>query len=127
MSKMRRISASVLVRSAKSGSCHAIAWRVGAPRPPSRALTAAGSLVGRMPRSAAAWLAALIRAPGHAPQGTRAPCRDRSEEHTSELQSHLNLVCRLLLEKKKKNNYTKRTGQNACVLKMLTTIVHLKS
>src|SRR5260370_3748903 len=27
--------------------------------------------------------------------------RDRSEEHTSELQSHLNLVCRLLLEKKK--------------------------
>src|SRR5260370_20053409 len=29
--------------------------------------------------------------------------RKRSEEHTSELQSHLNLVCRLLLEKKKKN------------------------
>src|SRR5260370_29527597 len=28
----------------------------------------------------------------------------RSEEHTSELQSHLNLVCRLLLEKKKYNN-----------------------
>src|SRR5260370_30841083 len=28
----------------------------------------------------------------------------RSEEHTSELQSHLNLVCRLLLEKKKNNN-----------------------
>src|SRR5260370_20764220 len=27
--------------------------------------------------------------------------RTRSEEHTSELQSHLNLVCRLLLEKKK--------------------------
>src|SRR5438477_8649564 len=31
------------------------------------------------------------------------PSRDkRSEEHTSELQSHVNLVCRLLLEKKKK-------------------------
>src|SRR5690242_21193469 len=30
----------------------------------------------------------------------------RSEEHTSELQSHVNLVCRLLLEKKKKNNTT---------------------
>src|SRR5260370_27536834 len=29
---------------------------------------------------------------------------DRSEEHTSELQSHLNLVCRLLLEKKNKYN-----------------------
>src|SRR5260370_3019208 len=35
--------------------------------------------------------------------------RKRSEEHTSELQSHLNLVCRLLLEKKKNKrdvNYT---------------------
>src|SRR5260370_27865548 len=30
------------------------------------------------------------------------PSPSRSEEHTSELQSHLNLVCRLLLEKKKK-------------------------
>src|SRR5690242_21339407 len=37
--------------------------------------------------------------------------RSRSEEHTSELQSHVNLVCRLLLEKKKKKKkYTiKRT------------------
>src|SRR2546430_4006050 len=32
------------------------------------------------------------------------PC-ERSEEHTSELQSQSNLVCRLLLEKKKKNKY----------------------
>src|SRR5207237_9683724 len=31
---------------------------------------------------------------------------DRSEEHTSELQSHLNLVCRLLLEKKKPKRAT---------------------
>src|SRR2546427_8768117 len=30
----------------------------------------------------------------------------RSEEHTSELQSQSNLVCRLLLEKKKKHNHT---------------------
>src|SRR4051812_49784083 len=29
----------------------------------------------------------------------------RSEEHTSELQSHVNLVCRLLLEKKKHRTY----------------------
>src|SRR4030066_914353 len=34
---------------------------------------------------------------------TIAPLLARSEEHTSELQSHLNLVCRLLLEKKKKH------------------------
>src|SRR5260370_6210617 len=32
----------------------------------------------------------------------------RSEEHTSELQSHLNLVCRLLLEKKKRAEHTYR-------------------
>src|SRR5256884_816001 len=32
--------------------------------------------------------------------------QDRSEEHTSELQSRLHLVCRLLLEKKKQHRYT---------------------
>src|SRR5687768_16264801 len=36
-------------------------------------------------------------------QRGEARCRLRSEEHTSELQSRLHLVCRLLLEKKKKN------------------------
>src|SRR5882762_7287708 len=35
----------------------------------------------------------------------------RSEEHTSELQSHLNLVCRLLLEKKKKKKITSLLDQ----------------
>src|SRR3989475_205949 len=34
--------------------------------------------------------------------------KTRSEEHTSELQSQSNLVCRLLLEKKKKNNHINR-------------------
>src|SRR2546427_1107246 len=39
----------------------------------------------------------------HGPPGAAAArCRRRSEEHTSELQSQSNLVCRLLLEKKKK-------------------------
>src|SRR5438034_8401868 len=38
----------------------------------------------------------------------RAP---RSEEHTSELQSHSDLVCRLLLEKKKKKKKTSTTHQ----------------
>src|SRR5438477_3625288 len=33
----------------------------------------------------------------------------RSEEHTSELQSHVNLVCRLLLEKKKKKTKTQKS------------------
>src|SRR5438034_8182477 len=39
---------------------------------------------------------------GAAPDHTRCT-PPRSEEHTSELQSHSDLVCRLLLEKKKKN------------------------
>src|SRR2546421_7766029 len=39
----------------------------------------------------------------------RAPGVSRSEEHTSELQSRSDLVCRLLLEKKKKTSpYTRR-------------------
>src|SRR5437773_9640610 len=48
------------------------------------------------------------------PRGARPPrqCERqehawRSEEHTSELQSHHDLVCRLLLEKKKKTNKNK--------------------
>src|SRR2546426_6528739 len=40
---------------------------------------------------------------GHLPDRRQPPAlRGRSEEHTSELQSPCNLVCRLLLEKKKK-------------------------
>src|SRR2546422_1386142 len=41
------------------------------------------------------------------------PAFARSEEHTSELQSRLHLVCRLLLEKKKKTNDKYRTYDNA--------------
>src|SRR4030066_1394331 len=44
---------------------------------------------------------------GHVP-GNRARLRPRSEEHTFELQSHLNLVCRLLLEKQKKKTQCNR-------------------
>src|SRR5437773_7501681 len=36
----------------------------------------------------------------------------RSEEHTSELQSHHDLVCRLLLEKKKKKKIKKKKKKN---------------
>src|SRR5436190_18656033 len=41
----------------------------------------------------------------------RTPGVARSEEHTSELQSHSDLVCRLLLEKKKKNKKIEKTKQ----------------
>src|SRR5947207_12349711 len=41
-------------------------------------------------------------------------CVPRSEEHTSELQSHSDLVCRLLLEKKKNiENYLQRPTRQA--------------
>src|SRR2546422_1651612 len=40
-------------------------------------------------------------------------CRWRSEEHTSELQSRLHLVCRLLLEKKKKTTALRPDHANA--------------
>src|SRR2546430_11191782 len=43
--------------------------------------------------------------------------RTRSEEHTSELQSQSNLVCRLLLEKKKK-------GLDGCSLATTQTVAH---
>src|SRR5260221_5275511 len=45
--------------------------------------------------------------------------RCRSEEHTSELQSHSDLVCRLLLEKKKNN--TPHTSLTDCFSTVTTT------
>src|SRR5436309_12595887 len=54
----------------------------------------------------------VLRGGGAHPRGERPLPRDegkRSEEHTSELQSRENLVCRLLLEKKKKRIKCTRT------------------
>src|SRR5271170_8366389 len=50
--------------------------------------------------------AVLLFAAGRRSQDVRGPVRSgrRSEEHTSELQSRVDLVCRLLLEKKKHNS-----------------------
>src|SRR5256885_6351737 len=53
----------------------------------------------RLPRSAAT------------PQAARPGAGHRSEEHTSELQSPCNLVCRLLLEKKKKKEFSDQDSQ----------------
>src|SRR5205085_10200014 len=47
-----------------------------------------------------------VRAFERVPAASRDVLGSRSEEHTSELQSQSNLVCRLLLEKKKKIHYT---------------------
>src|SRR5688572_31754121 len=58
--------------------------------------SATGARARHRPRQHGGLLAALLRRR-----------RTRSEEHTSELQSQSNLVCRLLLEKKKNNTYHK--------------------
>src|SRR2546429_2526164 len=58
---------------------------------------------------------------GH-PNGRRDVFHPRSEEHTSELQSRLHLVCRLLLEKKKKN-----TQQVSCSSRPLTPLLSSSS
>src|SRR2546427_1265724 len=49
------------------------------------------------------------------PTPARAAACGRSEEHTSELQSQSNLVCRLLLEKKKKKNIIKRDREKSAI------------
>src|SRR3712207_7131620 len=51
---------------------------------------------------------------GHEPDAPRLP--ERSEEHTSELQSRQYLVCRLLLEKKNKKKYDSRTLHTRTIL-----------
>src|SRR5216683_7113494 len=65
-------------------------------------------MIRRPPRSTLFPYTTLFRSrsrewPGAEPPGAAACASRRSEEHTSELQSRSDLVCRLLLEKKKKN------------------------
>src|SRR6266436_9162291 len=59
-----------------------------------------GAYVGPLPKCwSAAWCVNVARGPRNATDSARSSARHRSEEHTSELQSRLHLVCRLLLEK----------------------------
>src|SRR5438034_5593169 len=79
-------------------------------------------MIRRPPRSTLFPYTTLFRsAPRPTPTGRRAtsaspasrpPSRCRSEEHTSELQSHSDLVCRLLLEKKKQKKQNKTYNSN---------------
>src|SRR2546430_12390779 len=68
-------------------------------RPPRSTLFPYTTLFRSVPGSGACVPAAQSRRPRRA-AGFLPRARDRSEEHTSELQSQSNLVCRLLLEKK---------------------------
>src|SRR5260221_1457868 len=70
-------------------------------------------MIRRPPRSTLFPYTTLFRSDHHGARGAQALLQltvhghvGRSEEHTSELQSHSDLVCRLLLEKKKKNTIT---------------------
>src|SRR5260370_12901847 len=77
---------------AGSAAARGSAWqgrRAGA----SGSVASSTSCCGPNVAKSASFLGDALRQPGK--------MRFRSEEHTSELQSHLNLVCRLLLEKKK--------------------------
>src|SRR2546430_8573791 len=67
--------------------------------------------------------AAVARYIGSNTRGIRAEgglVLPRSEEHTSELQSQANLVCRLLLEKKKKTEHLLRSLQDINTIKNFT-------
>src|SRR5438270_5380160 len=66
------------------------------------------------------WESSCCRAASR-PTSPHEDSHDRSEEHTSELQSQSNLVCRLLLEKKKKKN---RIILNINILQYTQTICY---
>src|SRR2546426_3859342 len=79
-------------------------YRHQAGREPARQRSAARSDLRAGARARRAGAASRVAAPAARLAGTggiRRRCCHRSEEHTSELQSPCNLVCRLLLEKKK--------------------------
>src|SRR3712207_8930163 len=81
--------------------------RSSMPPPPAGSRSAAwqpASGEGHQPASTPRWNAATAPEASTAAPAEASNAR-RSEEHTSELQSRQYLVCRLLLEKKKKNTY----------------------
>src|SRR5256885_12972090 len=98
-------------------------------------------MIRRPPRSTLFPYTTLFRSPRHRrstsagrsrtarqPRRERAPRApypgSRSEEHTSELQSPCNLVCRLLLEKKKKHKYMSvRRESRSCAERYVTTAI----
>src|SRR6266571_7054604 len=84
-------------------------------------------MIRRPPRSTLFPYTTLFRSPGAPlPRGAAGGARTgagggRSEEHTSELQSHVNLVCRLLLEKKKKTQQSQATTRKRSTTMILNS------
>src|SRR2546422_4320138 len=84
----------------RSGTCAATGWNSGSPR------TSTSGTSNRETPQRTWW------------------SEPRSEEHTSELQSRLHLVCRLLLEKKKKKKQTPDTRQNDAMARITVVRIH---
>src|SRR5438477_4079733 len=80
-------------------SCHTMALQIGSPVARSQTTVVSRWFVMPIPEISDGRTFAFV---------------SRSEEHTSELQSHVNLVCRLLLEKKKqkKNHHDTESTRN---------------
>src|SRR5687767_15759929 len=74
-------------------------------------VTRSGEIHARLPKMRKTCNSVGVRRRSHGENVWRVETR-RSEEHTSELQSLAYLVCRLLLEKKKKKIYTKHIINN---------------
>src|SRR2546422_1467152 len=79
-----------------TGSCISALWR----ETPARSRGSPSAIQSCPAGTASCWTGQ--GAPSGSWGMTASSCSGRSEEHTSELQSRLHLVCRLLLEKKKK-------------------------
>src|SRR5438874_5360235 len=65
-----------------------------------------------------------VAATSNAPSGRAVAMPSRSEEHTSELQSRRDLVCRLLLEKKKKIQSITTNINNTSQLQNITSMIN---
>src|SRR2546422_3532558 len=127
MHRLRRMRAGVPRHRDFPGRRHAAAVEVLHRQEP-------GRVPEREPARQATAQGIVTRAPGSSPRGSRfrsgeAPSGSRpangwsrSEEHTSELQSRLHLVCRLLLEKKKKEEPMYAPPTSA----QLITLTHLQ-
>src|SRR5256885_11628241 len=93
-------------------------------------------MIRRPPRSTLFPYTTLFRSPPpspfarskSSPTKPASPIPSRSEEHTSELQLPCNLVCRLLLEKKKKNKNTikSRIVEHRCSRHDIVLLVNLR-
>src|SRR2546430_13635791 len=81
-------------------------------RPPRSTLFPYTTLFRSLPRRHHHLLLVDHHAVGLAQDRLEALVHERSEEHTSELQSQSNLVCRLLLEKKKPTHSARRTDSD---------------